>query len=115
MISLKGLVTPRERGSITGLVPEFVNPKYADGSKMMFQRPTRLECMMQDHSRNVSDSAKVMYTLYPQWIYAPCKNSLTEAKRKYDAELPPQCAATAEMEVYESECGSGDLNTAGAV
>jgi hypothetical protein len=58
--------------------------------------------MMQDHSRNVSDSAKVMYTLYPQWIYAPCKNSLTEAKRKYDAGLPPQCAATAELEIYES-------------
>jgi UDP-sugar pyrophosphorylase len=30
-----------------GLVPEFVNPKYADASKTRFKKPTRLECMMQ--------------------------------------------------------------------
>ena len=26
---------------------EFVNPKYADAAKTIFQKPTRLECMMQ--------------------------------------------------------------------
>jgi UDP-sugar pyrophosphorylase len=30
-----------------GLVPEFVNPKYADATKTRFKKPTRLECMMQ--------------------------------------------------------------------
>jgi len=30
-----------------GLVPEFVNPKYADATKTKFKKPTRLECMMQ--------------------------------------------------------------------
>lgn len=30
-----------------GLVPEFVNPKYADAAKNRFKKPTRLECMMQ--------------------------------------------------------------------
>ena len=30
-----------------GLVPEFVNPKYADAAKNKFKKPTRLECMMQ--------------------------------------------------------------------
>ena len=30
-----------------GLVPEFVNPKYADESRSVFSTPTRLECMMQ--------------------------------------------------------------------
>ena len=31
-----------------GMVPEFVNPKYATPAKDVFKSPTRLECMMQD-------------------------------------------------------------------
>lgn len=31
----------------TGLVPEFVNPKYSDDTRTAFNTPTRLECMMQ--------------------------------------------------------------------
>jgi UDP-sugar pyrophosphorylase len=34
----------RESG---GLMPEFVNPKYTDGTKTAFKKPTRLETMMQ--------------------------------------------------------------------
>ena len=30
-----------------GIMPEFVNPKYADAEKTVFKKPTRLECMMQ--------------------------------------------------------------------
>ena len=30
-----------------GLMPEFVNPKYTDGTRTAFKSPTRLECMMQ--------------------------------------------------------------------
>ncbi|CAK0907498.1 unnamed protein product, partial [Prorocentrum cordatum] len=30
-----------------GIVPEFVNPKWADAEKSKFKKPTRLECMMQ--------------------------------------------------------------------
>jgi len=30
-----------------GVMPEFVNPKYKDANKMVFKKPTRLECMMQ--------------------------------------------------------------------
>ena len=30
-----------------GVMPEFVNPKYKDAEKMVFKKPTRLECMMQ--------------------------------------------------------------------
>jgi UDP-sugar pyrophosphorylase len=37
-----------------GQVPEFVNPKYTDGTKTTFKSPTRLECMMQDFPRCVS-------------------------------------------------------------
>lgn len=31
-----------------GLMPEFVNPKYANAEKTVFKSPTRLECLMQD-------------------------------------------------------------------
>lgn len=31
----------------SGIVPEFVNPKYADVERTIFKSPTRLECMMQ--------------------------------------------------------------------
>ena len=29
-----------------GVIPEFVNPKYADEARNTFKAPTRLECMM---------------------------------------------------------------------
>lgn len=29
-----------------GVIPEFVNPKYADETRTKFKSPTRLECMM---------------------------------------------------------------------
>merc|ERR1712187_720834 len=34
-----------------GIVPEFVNPKWADPEKTKFKSATRLECMMQDYPR----------------------------------------------------------------
>lgn len=34
-----------------GKMPEFVNPKYTDGTKTAFKAPTRLECMMQDYPK----------------------------------------------------------------
>lgn len=52
----------------------------------------------------VAPSARVMYTMFPPWIYMPCKNSASEALKKWQLQLPLQCAASAEMELYESEC-----------
>lgn len=34
-----------------GVIPEFVNPKYADEARTKFKAPTRLECMMQDYPK----------------------------------------------------------------
>lgn len=34
-----------------GVIPEFVNPKYANADKTIFKSPTRLECMMQDYPK----------------------------------------------------------------
>ena len=39
-----------------GSMPEFVNPKYTDGSKTSFKAPTRLECMMQARQQVVSSA-----------------------------------------------------------
>ena len=34
-----------------GIIPEFVNPKYANAERTIFKAPTRLECMMQDYPK----------------------------------------------------------------
>lgn len=59
----------------------------------------------------VAPSARVMYTMFPPWIYMPCKNSASEALKKWQLQLPLQCAASAEMELYESECLSCDVSS----
>ena len=41
-----------------GLIPEFVNPKYADVEKCVFKKPTRLECMMQDFPKLYGNKKK---------------------------------------------------------
>ncbi|CAE7873335.1 USP, partial [Symbiodinium sp. KB8] len=48
----------------SGLMPEFVNPKYADAEKMKFKAPTRLECMMQDLPKVLPTEAKVGFTQF---------------------------------------------------
>ena len=90
-----------------GLVPEFVNPKYADGDRSVFARPARLECMMQDHSRMVQPRARVSFTQFPAWTYMPCKNSVAEAKKSFDAGLPLHCASASEMSQYEGAARDG--------
>ncbi len=63
-----------------GLVPEFVNPKYADAAKTKFKKPTRLECMMQEHPKVLGPEAKVGFTNFPDWTYSPVKNSVDEVR-----------------------------------
>ena len=40
-----------------GGMPEFINPKYTDGTKTAFKAPTRLECMMQDYPKSLGPDA----------------------------------------------------------
>ena len=47
-----------------GVIPEFVNPKYADSERNKFKAPTRLECMMQDYPRLLSSKGAVGFTTY---------------------------------------------------
>jgi len=81
-----------------GIVPEFVNPKWADASKTKFKSPTRLECMMQDFPRLCGPDDQVGMTQLDRWISKTAvKNNLEDARNKN----PPECALTAEADVYE--------------
>ena len=85
-----------------GLVPEFVNPKYADAAKNKFKKPTRLECMMQDHPKVLGPEAKVGATMFDDWTYSPVKNAHAEALPKVLAGNPGRSAAEGEFEYYEA-------------
>jgi len=84
-----------------GMLPEFVNPKYADDAKITFKKPTRLECMMQEYPRVLDGEARVGFTSLPEWIcFSPCKNSLEEARAALKKGVPPACASFAEADQY---------------
>lgn len=60
-----------------GVIPEFVNPKYADAEKNKFKAPTRLECMMQDYPKLITTKNTVGFTTYEVWFcFSPVKNNL---------------------------------------
>eukprot|EP00929_Paragymnodinium_shiwhaense_P092110 TRINITY_DN5199_c0_g1_i2.p1 TRINITY_DN5199_c0_g1~~TRINITY_DN5199_c0_g1_i2.p1 ORF type:complete len:601 (+),score=183.93 TRINITY_DN5199_c0_g1_i2:55-1803(+) len=80
-----------------GIVPEFVNPKWADAEKSKFKSPTRLECMMQDFPRLCNPGDKVGFTQLDRLMCFTCvKNSLDDARKKN----PPDCALSAESDIY---------------
>jgi len=86
-----------------GLVPEFVNPKYADASKTTFLSPTRLECMMQDFPKSFTNNEKVGFTALNRPTvrqYSPVKNKTDDAAKKQASGLDPACAAAGEFDVY---------------
>ena len=84
-----------------GLIPEFVNPKYADAAKEKFKKPTRLECMMQDYPKLLSPKAKVGFTSFPrEFCFSAVKNNLVDAAAKAQAQLPIESASSGEMDLY---------------
>jgi len=87
---------------VQGLVPEFVNPKYADASKTKFKKPTRLECMMQEHPKVLGPESKVGFTTFPDWTYLPVKNSVDEARAKIAVGAPGRTAAEGELDYYDA-------------
>ena len=81
----------------SGVMGEFVNPKYADSTKTTFKKPARLECMMQDYPKVLGKEEKVGFTSVDAWIsFSPCKNATTDAATK----SPPACALSAEADQY---------------
>jgi len=84
-----------------GIVPEFVNPKYANEERSIFKSPTRLECMMQDYPKLITESGRVGFTTYPAWYcFSPVKNNVNEALNCFKKGLPSFGAAQGEWEFY---------------
>lgn len=83
-----------------GLMPEFVNPKYADETFTKFKSPTRLESMMQDYPR-LLEGEKVGFTNYERWFsFSACKNNLKEGIEKVKKGLPAETAFSVEQDIY---------------
>jgi UDP-sugar pyrophosphorylase len=80
-----------------GIVPEFVNPKWADDEKSKFKSPTRLECMMQDFPKLCKAEDKLGFTQLDRLMCFTCvKNALADAAKKN----PADCALSAESDIY---------------
>ena len=85
-----------------GVIPEFVNPKYANEARTTFKSPTRLECMMQDYPKLLDNAGAVGYTMFETWFcFSPCKNNITDAVACYKKGLPSFGAAQAEHDFYQ--------------
>jgi UDP-sugar pyrophosphorylase len=86
-----------------GLMPEFVNPKYADEGKNLFKSATRLECMMQDYPRLLEKDEKVGFTMYDKWFcFSTCKNNLKDGIDKLKKNLNPETAFSVEQDIYNT-------------
>ena len=93
-----------------GVVPEFVNPKFADESRTAFAKPARLESMMQDYPK-LCDGAVGFTSITPWYCYSPVKNAAATAKKNADKGVPPACAASGEADFYR--CGAELLKALG--
>jgi UDP-sugar pyrophosphorylase len=84
-----------------GVIPEFVNPKYANPEKTVFKSPTRLECMMQDYPKLLTSSEDVGFTMYETWYcFSPAKNNISDAASLLAKGMPSYGAAEAEYNFY---------------
>jgi len=94
------------RGEDQGVVTEFVNPKYADESRMKFKKATRLECMMQDFpkllQKEMGAQANVGFTMFDRWFtFSPAKNSLESGKEAVlKGSDAPGTMSSAESDIY---------------
>lgn len=77
-----------------GVIPEFVNPKYADEARTTFKAPTRLECMMQDYPKLLSNKGAVGFTTYETWFcFSPVKNNIKDGAVLCSKGMPSFSAA----------------------
>ena len=84
----------------SGVISEFINPKYADEKKLKFKKPARIESMMQDIAK-VMTGANIQYTNFKRlWAFSPLKNALSEAIKKFKNGLPSDSAISAENDLY---------------
>jgi UDP-sugar pyrophosphorylase len=85
----------------SGIVAEFVNPKFSDASRTAFKKPARLETMMQDLPKLFRSGEKVGVTVFERvWCFSACKNNLTDAAERVAKKGPPESASSAENDFY---------------
>jgi UDP-sugar pyrophosphorylase len=86
-----------------GLMPEFVNPKYADESKTIFKSPTRLECMMQDYPLLLQENERVGFTMYQNWFcFSTCKNNLKDGTDRLKKGLMAETSFSLEQDIFNT-------------
>jgi len=112
----------RKLAESEGVVPEFVNPKYADAEREKFKSPTRLECMMQDFAVLFDGVEEVVgCTQMERWVSFSCvKNNRIDAAAKSKSNSPSDCAFSGEADQYNvcakllriagEHCGVSPLN-----
>merc|ERR1719330_416737 len=97
----------------TGIIGEFVNPKYADATRTKFKSSTRLECMMQDFPKELPPEEAVGFTMFDIWsTYSPVKNDPAAAAKKFREGNHPQSGTTGETDLFAASCRT--LRLAGA-
>jgi len=96
-----------------GVIPEFVNPKYADDARNKFKAPTRLECMMQEYPKLLTSKGVVGFTTYDTWFsFSPVKNNIKDAAVLAGKGMPTFGGSAGEYDFYNwstrvltQECG----------
>merc|ERR1712228_282501 len=101
-----------------GAIPEFVNPKYTDDTKTKFKKPTRLEGMMQEYPKllsqykreygaankdeqKVNDGFDVGMTCFPPWLaMKPVKSNIADSIKQVQKMGTSFSAANGEAAVY---------------
>ena len=80
----------------SGLISEFINPKYSDATKTKFKSSTRLECMMQDYPKLLPNCDKVGFTDVPRnYCFTTVKNDLQTVNAKIKQGLAGEGASAA--------------------
>jgi len=91
----------------SGIMPEFVNPKYVDEAKTVFKKPSRLECMMQDFPTVLegADVLKVGFTsLASELCFSPVKNATADGVKLQQKGTQPGVAASGEADQSNAVC-----------
>ena len=86
-----------------GLVPEFVNPKYVDETRIKFKSPTRLETLMQDIPKLVKNNETVGNTYLERWFcFSACKNNIHDSCERLRKKESGESAFTVEREIFKN-------------
>eukprot|EP01068_Selenidium_serpulae_P002980 Selendium_serpulae@DN2804_c0_g1_i1.p1 len=84
-----------------GVIPEFINPKYTNDTKIAFKTPSRLECLMQDLPKCAEETDKIGLTQLDRWfVFSPVKNDVATAACKVGEGIHPECAFSEEADYY---------------